>query len=173
MLLKSCCILVLGDGRVSQAGTPSDSRFVMAPSMLGDTQLDKHGRMQDFAEVFFPQMASLCNSAKGDALLLLTRNADVFAARLPRDPVTRVIVPLLCRAADQGARLAPHVLLLVVQRAARVPKHDSRCSGACWEQNYCCSLQSAPSQTITLYCMQANSVSNGQHRWGSCTDWLA
>lgn len=60
--------------------------------------------------MFFPQMASLCNSAKGDALLLLTRNADVFAARLPRDPVTRVIVPLLCRAADQGACLASHVL---------------------------------------------------------------
>lgn len=58
--------------------------------------------LQDFEEVFFPQMASLCGSAKGDALLLLTRNADVFAARLPRDPVTRVILPLLCRAADQG-----------------------------------------------------------------------
>ncbi len=60
---------------------------------------------QDFEEVFFPQMTSLCGSAKGDALLLLTRNADVFAARLPRDPVTRVILPLLCRAADQGARI--------------------------------------------------------------------
>lgn len=57
---------------------------------------------QDFAEIFFPQLATVCSSAKGDALLLLTRSADVFAARLPRGPITKTLLPLLCRAADQG-----------------------------------------------------------------------
>ncbi|KAK9916801.1 hypothetical protein WJX75_007226 [Coccomyxa subellipsoidea] len=73
---------------------------------------------QDFEEVFFPQMASLCGSAKGDALLLLTRNADVFAARLPRDPVTRVILPLLCRAADQGEPRCQEEMLKRVPKVA-------------------------------------------------------
>lgn len=58
--------------------------------------------LQDFAEVTFPHLAPVCASARGDALLLLTRHADVFAARLPREPTTRVLLPLLARAADQG-----------------------------------------------------------------------
>ena len=50
----------------------------------------------------FPHLAPVCASARGDALLLLTRHADVFAERLPREPTTRVLLPLLARAADQG-----------------------------------------------------------------------
>lgn len=61
---------------------------------------------QDFAEVTFQHLAPVCASARGDALLLLTRHADIFAGRLPRDPCTRVLLPLLARAADQG--LASH-----------------------------------------------------------------
>ena len=57
---------------------------------------------QDFGEVGFPQLAPVCSAARGDALLLLTRAADVWAGRLPRAPVTAVLVPLLARAADQG-----------------------------------------------------------------------
>ena len=53
----------------------------------------------------FPHLAPLCASARGDALLLLTRHADIFADRLPRDPCTRVLLPLLARAADQGIAL--------------------------------------------------------------------
>jgi hypothetical protein len=49
----------------------------------------------------------VCATARGDALLLLTRAADVWAARLPRAPVTAVLVPLLARAADQGERKGP------------------------------------------------------------------
>ncbi len=58
--------------------------------------------LQDFAEVTFQHLAPVCASARGDALLLLTRHADIFAGRLPRDPCTRVLLPLLARAADQG-----------------------------------------------------------------------
>ena len=61
--------------------------------------------VQDFAEVTFPHLAPVCAAAKGDALLLLTRHADVFAERLPRDPATRVLLPLLARAADEGLSL--------------------------------------------------------------------
>ena len=50
----------------------------------------------------FQHLAPVCASARGDALLLLTRHADIFAGRLPRDPCTRVLLPLLARAADQG-----------------------------------------------------------------------
>jgi hypothetical protein len=58
--------------------------------------------------MFFPQLAPVCSSARGDALLLLTRNADVFAARLLRGAVTGTLVPLLCRAADQGTPAMTH-----------------------------------------------------------------
>ena len=58
--------------------------------------------LQDFAEVTFQHLAPVCALARGDALLLLTRHADIFAGRLPRDPCTRVLLPLLARAADQG-----------------------------------------------------------------------
>ena len=64
-------------------------------------------QMQDFAEVTFQHLAPVCASARGDALLLLTRHADIFAGRLPRDPCTRVLLPLLARAADQGLALSP------------------------------------------------------------------
>ena len=63
---------------------------------------------QDFAEATFQHLAPVCASARGDALLLLTRHADVFAGRLPKDPCTRVLLPLLARAADQG--VAPRSL---------------------------------------------------------------
>ena len=64
-------------------------------------------QLQDFAEVTFQHLAPVCASARGDALLLLTRHADIFAGRLPRDPCTRVLLPLLARAADQGIA-SPH-----------------------------------------------------------------
>ena len=67
--------------------------------------LRRCARVQDFAEVTFPHLAPVCTAAKGDALLLLTRHADVFAERLPRDPATRVLLPLLARAADEGLSL--------------------------------------------------------------------
>ncbi len=51
----------------------------------------------------FPALAPVCARAGGDALLLLTRQADVWAQRLPRGHVTGVLLPLLARAADQGA----------------------------------------------------------------------
>ena len=60
----------------------------------------------------FPHLAPVCAAAKGDALLLLTRHADVFAERLPRDPATRVLLPLLARAADEGLSLC--ILLCAV-----------------------------------------------------------
>ena len=75
--------------------------------------------VQDFAEVTFPHLAPVCAAAKGDALLLLTRHADVFAERLPRDPATRVLLPLLARAADEGLSLC--MSLCVVHMAHLVP----------------------------------------------------
>lgn len=89
---------------------------------------------QDFAEIFFPQMTSLCGSANGDALLLLTRNADVFASRLPREPITRVVLPLLCRAADQGGSdtlVSPETLYLLLCLFNKLAHFLSSC---------CCSL---------------------------------
>ncbi|CAL5225210.1 g7994 [Coccomyxa viridis] len=76
---------------------------------------------EDFAEVTFQHLAPVCASARGDALLLLTRHADIFAGRLPRDPCTRVLLPLLARAADQGEPRCQEEML------KRVPK-VSECS---------------------------------------------
>ena len=79
---------------------------------------------QDFAEVTFPHLAPVCAAAKGDALLLLTRHADVFAERLPRDPATRVLLPLLARAADEGLSL--QMLLCAVQISTSCPWNATR-----------------------------------------------
>ena len=67
----------------------------------------------------FPHLAPVCAAAKGDALLLLTRHADVFAERLPRDPGTRVLLPLLARAADEGLPLC--IFLCVVHTSTSCP----------------------------------------------------
>ena len=79
--------------------------------------------VQDFAEVTFPHLAPVCAAAKGEALLLLTRHADVFAERLPRDPATRVLLPLLARAA--GERLSLCMLLCVVHISTPCPWNDA------------------------------------------------
>ena len=59
--------------------------------------------VQDFADTSAPALMPIFQSAKGETLLLLVRSTPTLLQSMPRPYVTSMMVPLLVRAADQGA----------------------------------------------------------------------